>query len=39
MMLTETIKLYEDREDVTLTNYVIAEKGEITWSRENDRLF
>jgi len=28
-MLTETIKLYEDREDVTLTNYVIAEKGEM----------
>ena len=29
-MLTETIKLYEDREDVTLTTYV---------DRENDRLF
>lgn len=28
-MLTETIKLYEDREDVTLTTYVIAEKGEL----------
>ena len=28
-MLTETIKLYEDREDVTLTTYVIAEKGEM----------
>ena len=37
-MLTETIKLYEDREDVTLTTSVIAEKGELR-GRENDRLF
>ncbi len=28
-MLTEMIRLYEDREDVTLTTYVIAEKGEM----------
>lgn len=28
-MLTETMKLYEDRKDVTLTTYVIAEKGEM----------
>ena len=28
-MLTEMIKLYEDRNDVTLTTYVIAEKGEL----------
>lgn len=28
-MLTEVIKLYPDREDVTLTTYVIAEKGEL----------
>ncbi len=28
-MLTEIIKLYEDRNDVTLTTYVIAEKGEL----------
>ncbi|MCI6464176.1 MAG: alpha/beta hydrolase [Faecalicatena sp.] len=28
-MLTEEIKLYPDREDVTLTTYVIAEKGEL----------
>lgn len=28
-MLTEVYKLYEDREDVTLTTYVIAEKGEM----------
>lgn len=28
-MLTETIRLYEDRKDVTLTTYVIGEKGEM----------
>lgn len=28
-MLTETMKLYEDRKDVTLTTYVIVEKGEM----------
>ena len=28
-MITETIKLYEDREDVTLTNYVIADSPEM----------
>lgn len=28
-MLVETIKLYEGREDATLTAYVIAEKGEL----------
>lgn len=28
-MLTETILLYEKREDVTLTTYIIAEKGEL----------
>jgi len=28
-VITETIKLYEDREDVTLTNYVIADSPEM----------
>jgi len=28
-MLTKVIRLYEDREDVTLTTYVLAEKGEL----------
>lgn len=28
-MKTETIRLYNDREDVTLTAYIIAEKGEL----------
>ena len=34
-MLTETLKLYEDREDVTLTTYIISEKGEM--SRQGKR--
>lgn len=29
-MLTEVIKLHENREDVTLTTYIIAEKGELS---------
>lgn len=29
MMFTEVFRLYEDREDVTLTTYVINEKGEM----------
>ena len=28
-MLTEKIKLYEDRDNVTLTTYVTAEEGEM----------
>ena len=28
-MFTEVFRLYEDREDVTLTTYVINEKGEM----------
>ena len=28
-MIIEKIKLYEDRDDVTLTAYIIEEKGEL----------
>lgn len=35
-MLVTEFKLYENREDVTLTAYVLAEKGELRGQRQHD---